>query len=67
MRFIITIMIWLLFQDNVDWRTDFLIQHYGEGEMKVPGCPQLSSGVFVSEIYFNLLFFFEKKISVVSH
>lgn len=33
-------------KDNVDWRTDFLIQHYGEGEIKIPGCPQLSSGVF---------------------
>ena len=51
----------LVFQDNVDWRTDFLIQHYGEGEIKIPGCPQLSSGVFVSDNFFNLLFFFRKK------
>ncbi|CAH3022659.1 unnamed protein product [Porites evermanni] len=31
---------------DVAWRTDFLIQHYGEGEVKIPGCPELSSGVF---------------------
>lgn len=31
---------------TVDWRKDFLVQHYGEGALKVPGCPHLSSGVY---------------------
>ena len=37
-----------LVQANVDWRTDFLVQHYGEGALKNKGCPHLSSGVSVS-------------------
>ena len=31
----------------MDWRTDFLVQHYGEGDLKIQGCPQLSAGVSV--------------------
>lgn len=32
-------------EENVDWRTDFLVQHFGEGDLKIGGCPQLSPGV----------------------
>ena len=35
---------------NVDWRTDFLVQHYGEGDLKIAGCPQLSPGFMVRNI-----------------
>ena len=47
-------IICLLLVQDVAWRTDFLIQHYGEGEVKIPGCPELSSGVYVSLFYRNL-------------
>ncbi|XP_058955120.1 N-acetylglucosamine-6-sulfatase [Pocillopora verrucosa] len=30
---------------NANWRTDFLVQHFGEGDLKIGGCPQLSPGV----------------------
>lgn len=33
-------------EENVNWRTDFLIQHYGEGSYRIPGCPHLSAGVY---------------------
>lgn len=32
-------------EENVDWRTDFLVQHFGEGDLKIGGCPELSPGV----------------------
>lgn len=32
-------------EKNVEWRTDFLVQHYGEGDLKIAGCPELSAGV----------------------
>lgn len=30
---------------NANWRSDFLVQHFGEGDLKIGGCPQLSPGV----------------------
>lgn len=33
-------------EKKANWRTDFLIQHYGEGALKIQGCPHLSAGVY---------------------
>ena len=38
-------------QKNVEWRTDFLVQHYGEGDLKIAGCPELSAGVSVLNMH----------------
>lgn len=44
-------------QKNVEWRTDFLVQHYGEGDLKIAGCPELSAGVSVLNMYCVLFLF----------
>ena len=50
-------IIFVLVQKNVEWRTDFLVQHYGEGDLKIAGCPELSAGVSVLKIHCVILSF----------
>ena len=56
-------------QGNANWRSDFLVQHFGEGDLKIGGCPQLSPGVSVCNASqnFNLPDSFHKALlSLVS-
>ena len=62
-------LLFVSIQGNANWRTDFLVQHFGEGDPKIRGCPQLSPGVSVcnSSQNFNLPDSFHKALlSLVS-
>ena len=46
----------------MEWRTDFLVQHYGEGDLKIAGCPELSAGVSVLNLHCVFLSFSDVRL-----